>query len=38
MKRKEAHEKMEGTITPEIRDKLRKNTDFSRDVEVFPIF
>jgi hypothetical protein len=25
-KRKEANEKMEGTITPKIRDKLRKNT------------
>jgi hypothetical protein len=36
MKRKEAHEKMEGTITPKIRDKLRKNTDFSRDVDVIP--
>jgi hypothetical protein len=27
---------MEGTITPKIRDKLRKNTEFSRDVEVSP--
>jgi hypothetical protein len=35
-KRKEANEKMEGTITPKIRDKLRKYTEFSRDVEVSP--
>ncbi|KAM0822870.1 hypothetical protein ACQ4PT_071234 [Festuca glaucescens] len=35
-KRKEANEKMVCTITPKIRDKLRKNTEFSRDVEVSP--
>ncbi|XP_051192230.2 uncharacterized protein [Lolium perenne] len=35
-KRKESLEKWTGNITPKIRDKLRKNTEFSRDVEVSP--
>jgi hypothetical protein len=35
-KRKEALEKWKGNLTPKIWDKLRKNTEFARYVEVSP--